>query len=267
MLFSQRNGYAAALKSLAPDEASEVLRNSIWNEITEWIEGKSMPDLCRVLWKDYYKKPTDKIPYRYHDAMDGFATAWQLVRDNFFKCEWHQFYDFIEFLLLIDRHRELEKSLTRVLKRELAPYRIVNDQFVQITDQLEIDALVESMSNVGKFSVVSNHFSASLALLSNRTNPDYRNSIKESISGVEAMAKIIAGNSKATLDDALQVIERKHALHGALKKGYQALYGYTSGANGIRHSLMEESNLSQADAKYFLISCSTFVNYLKTFVN
>jgi len=55
-----------------------------------------------------------------------------------------------------------------------------------------------------------------------------------------------------------------HVLHGGLKNGYGNLYGYTNDANGIRHSLLAESNLTQADAKYFLISCSAFVNYLKT---
>ena len=43
---------------------------------------------------------------------------------------------------------------------------------------------------------------------------DYRNSIKESISAVEAMARLVAENPKATLADALKAIERRGALHG-----------------------------------------------------
>ena len=34
-------------------------------------------------------------------------------------------------------------------------------------------------------------------------------------------------------------------------------------ANGIRHAMLEEPNLKAADARYFLLSCTSFVNYLK----
>jgi len=47
-----------------------------------------------------------------------------------------------------------------------------------------------------------------------------------------------------------------------LKKGFSAIYGFTSDAQGIRHALSEESNIDAADAKFFLVSCSAFVNYL-----
>ncbi len=41
-------------------------------------------------------------------------------------------------------------------------------------------------------------------------------------------------------------------------------YGYTSQADGIWHALMGEANITQADARYFLMTCSAFVNLLKT---
>lgn len=40
------------------------------------------------------------------------------------------------------------------------------------------------------------------------------------------------------------------------------LYGYTSDGDGIRHSLLEEPNLDYSDAKFMLVTCSAFVNYL-----
>jgi hypothetical protein len=46
------------------------------------------------------------------------------------------------------------------------------------------------------------------------------------------------------------VIEKKVQLH-------------TSGANGIRHALLEESDLSFEDAKFMLVACAAFVNYLR----
>jgi hypothetical protein len=116
----------------------------------------------------------------------------------------------------------------------------------------------------GAFALVATHLASALNHLSNRQNPDYRNSIKESISAVEAIAKVISRKEKAELGDALAALEQTGKLHGALRKGYTALYGYTSDASGIRHALMDESNLTADDAKYFLLACTAFVNYLKT---
>lgn len=98
--------------------------------------------------------------------------------------------------------------------------------------------------------------------MADRKSPDYRNSIKESISAVESICKIITGDSKATFGTALKKIEEQHGLHGALRRAFDSLYGYTSDASGIRHALLEEPDLDFDDAKFMLVSCSAFVNYL-----
>jgi hypothetical protein len=67
---------------------------------------------------------------------------------------------------------------------------------------------------------------------------------------------------KATLDDALRHLAEQGRLHPALRKAFGNLYGYTSDANGIRHALMEESTLGFSDAKFMLVCCSAFVNFL-----
>jgi hypothetical protein len=103
----------------------------------------------------------------------------------------------------------------------------------------------------------------SFEMYSSRENPDFRNSIKESISSVEAMARIVSDNPKATLGDALSVIAKRGLLHSALKGGFMKLYGYTSNEGGIRHAMLEEPNITADDARYFLLSCTSFVTYLK----
>ena len=96
--------------------------------------------------------------------------------------------------------------------------------------------------------------------VSNRNNPDYRNSIKESISAVESACRLIGGGK--TLADALKRIRDRIGLHPALEKGFSALYGYTSDEGGIRHALLEESTLDATDARFMLVACSAFVNFL-----
>ena len=51
-------------------------------------------------------------------------------------------------------------------------------------------------------------------------------------------------------------------MHTDLKKGFKDLYGWTSDSDGIRHALMEMPTVDAEDARYMLVSCSAFVNYL-----
>jgi hypothetical protein len=158
---------------------------------------------------------------------------------------------------------ELVESLNSILERELAGYRLIGHTVVDITDELEIEMLHEVLSDT-RFEGVNAHLERALDLLSDKKNPDYRNSIKESISAVESLARVITRNEKATLDDALKQLEKSKKLHPALKKGFSSLYGYTSDEQGVRHAMLAEPNLSAADAKFFLLSCTSFVNYLKS---
>lgn len=103
----------------------------------------------------------------------------------------------------------------------------------------------------------------SLELFADRKSPDYKNSIKESISAVEAICKLITGDSKITLGDALRQLESKlGTMHPSLRNAFNQLYGYTSDAEGIRHSMLGKSNLDIEDAKFMLTACSAFINYL-----
>ena len=47
-----------------------------------------------------------------------------------------------------------------------------------------------------------------------------------------------------------------------MKASLSSLYGYTSDADGIRHAMLDEPSLSFTDAKFMLVVCTAFVNYL-----
>ena len=76
----------------------------------------------------------------------------------------------------------------------------------------------------------------------------------------------IDGNrwGKTTLGDMLKHLEDNGIeIHEALKKAYRSLYGYTSDANGIRHAgNLGGPSATFEEAKYMLVSCCAFINYL-----
>lgn len=214
------------------------------------------------MWGNHFKLPVDKL------ARASTSTIMAAIRKHYFECQWNEVYDFIEFTAMYLEssyisQREIHNKLNSVLESELSAYRFVNKKLTDITSEQEASMLEEAINN-SEFEGVSTHLNRAFELYADRDNPDYRNSIKESISAVESMAKIVTGKRKATLEDALKALEKDEKLHKALRDGFSKLYAYTNDANGIRHSLQEESNLTPADAKYFLLSCTSFVNYLKS---
>ncbi len=77
------------------------------------------------------------------------------------------------------------------------------------------------------------------------------------------MCKIITGDEKATLSTALRRLEGSGIrIHSGLRQSFDKLYVYTGDAHGIGHALLDESTLDFDDAKFMLVSCSAFVNYL-----
>jgi hypothetical protein len=266
--FSQRKGLKPLSETIQTKSMSPELRNSLWNALdvalwsTEDYLYKQYGDpfiepFSKALWFHYFKKPIDSRPDRSKQILAA-------IRDYFFKCEWFEVYDFLEFVVAhYDRSKpRLAQSLNQFLERELSGYRFVSGHLADITTNEELEMLESALAD-SRFAGVTAHLQRALELYANRENPDYRNSIKESISAVESMARIVADNVKATLSDALKAIEKRGSLHPALKDGFIKLYGYASDEGGIRHAMLDEPNLSAADARYFLLSCTSFVNYLK----
>lgn len=266
--FSQRKGLKAINQIIQIDGMSQDLRTSLWNALELVIWGSPnflhadygqpyIYSFSRLLWCWHFKKPIDSRP-EYPRAILS------CIRDHFFACEWNEVYDLIEYLVGAEQERwpDLVGVLNYVLEREVAGYRIVGGCVVDIISEQEIEMLEEALSDT-QFLPVAAHLQRALEFLSDRKNPDYRNSVKESISAVESMAKTMSGNSKATLPDALKELEKRKKLHSALKDGFIKLYGYTSDGDGIRHAMLEESSADSKDARFFLLSCTSFVNYLK----
>lgn len=256
MRFSERKGYKEVSKIIQLEGLDSEIRTALWNLFYDRAHlhfhlghDNIFP---KLYWTSFKKGSLDTTP----------ASIQGEVKSIFENDPWYELYDFIEFFLNYLDQPDINELLNGVLERELSGYRFVSGQITDIHDKQEIEMLESALSD-DEFPNVKAHLQRALELLSDRKNPDYRNSIKESISAVESMAKEIAGKPKVELGDALKEIENQGKLHGAMKKAFLSLYGYTSDANGIRHALMAESNLTADDAKFFLMSCTSFINYLK----
>lgn len=180
---------------------------------------------------------------------------------------WWTIFEFIETyvvrILKVEDKELFIGKINKVLEEENSGYRMIGELFVPITNQTELSSVKEVLFS--SFESVEMHMKKALELYSDRLHPDYENSIKESISAVESICCIITGKSgkSATLGVTLKELE-KHGIHvhEAMKSAFEKLYGYTSDENGIRHGGIDFKGASSEDAKYMLVSCSAFINYL-----
>lgn len=274
MLFSERIGITPIRTAIQKESMDDDLKNGLWDILDISIfssikkthsinEVRRFEDFLKNLWHLYYKLPIDTIPIYTKIAID-------FIRNYYFSAMWYQVYDFIEFI--VENNKDvfgmtdvLITGINKILERELSAYRFVNGKLCAITSEEEIASIETAAQYTDKFAAASTHINTAIQHFSNRTNPDYRNSIKESISAVEAVCKIIGENGNGTLGNVLNELDRKYPgrIHPAFKEALSKLYGYTCGKDGIRHSLIEETaNPDSVDAKFMLVSCSAFVNYL-----
>lgn len=272
MRFSERIGKKKGKCHIQVDSMDADLTNGLWNvlyivvfeEIYTTYDGYILSDdwkgFFKVIWFDFYKMPVDEIVYRKNNLE-------RKVREWFFSANCWDVYDFIEYIAQLGGPLDVERFKTfcnEVLEKELSAYRFVGDKLTPVTDKVEIAEIEEAIEKAAKhkFKGVRTHLESALAKLSDRKEPDYRNSIKESISAVESACIIVSKDPKATLGKALKVIEDAVGLHPALKSGFSSIYGYTSAEGGIRHAMIDDNPCDFDDAKYMLVSCSAFVNYL-----
>ena len=271
MNFSQRIGKKSTIKLIQIDGIDTDLRNSLWNVIKlffldnmykETYKITSYYEFAQILWMNFFKIPVDNL------STNDYETE-SFIRDYYFKAEWYEVYDFLEFLIKLEYVTYTEDLITNansILENEFSGYRIIDKLICPISNELEIGEIEEALNIHNSFTAfngVNIHLANALQKLSDRKNPDFRNSIKESISALETAFRVLTGES--TLGKALNVLDSKGIkIDEQLKAGYEKIYAFTNNKqSGIRHAIVDEHIEPEfSDAKYILLLCSSMINYL-----
>lgn len=253
------------------NDISKITRTRLVNVFNNFTISYSFKSYFIHILKDEYLGQSSKIIDQNNIRI--IDAEFSIFIDSFEKKEWYFCFDVIEiwyqYLVLFDNKfignnkisSDFLYSINRVLEETFSGYRLLKGKIVAITDEIEINAVKEAVSSSS--GPVAEHMRMALEKFSAKPNPDYRNAIKEAISAVEALVKKISKNQKDSLGPALDGIENEIGISGALKEGFKKIYGYTSQEGGIRHALTDESvSPTFEDAKYMIVSCSAFINYL-----
>ncbi len=260
-------GFKPVKDLIQKDSIDDDLRIGLWNvlQTSYWpsiysddvyhTTNNNLYTFFRSLWHNYFRRPLDTMER-------NISKIILEIRKYYFSCEWYEVYDFIEscveYYPIKQESEHFIKLCNFILEEELSAYRFIGKKIIPITSKTEISEIEDALQVPLK--PVRDHLKQALELLANRKNPDYRNSIKESISAVESMCKIITGDGN--IRSALNKIRKDWGLHDNLTTAFRDLYSYTSDASGIRHAMTSDPDVSQEDAKFILVTCSAFVNYL-----
>ena len=267
--FSERMGITQSIRPIQLDGIDKPLLNRLWNIYSKFVieklllphSNRSALDLYRItIWHNVFKENYDKAPISYYDLKD-FMSAY------FFSESWYKIYNLIEYssTLASTKTDVYINAVNSVLEEEYAGYRFINGIIAPITNNIETDAINEALNTTQyTFDGHANiHLSKALKSISDKPNPDYRNSVKEAISAVGTVVRKITG--KNTFGEGLKYLEQ-HGLkiNNQFKEGLNKFYNYTNDpSTGIRHEIIDAPNPPDFEtAKFMLLSCSAFINYL-----
>ena len=269
--FSDRYNLIDINKTIQTVEFDKNTRNAIFNKIASIFNKieRSMQKqhFIKILYTQAFNKKVSEIPTIYSSSNYSLHKALKDVEQVIDNNPYHEILSLIEFLVVLSNQllyetTNFENDFNQIFEENCVGYRFVNQTISPITDKVEIQEIETACKTSNKFQNASNHIQNALNALSNRENKDYKSCIHESISAIEATVNVIMGFKK-TLGDALKEFEKKgYPIHPALKSAFEKMYGYTSDKDGIRHDFGNDSNVDFEEAKYMLVSCSAFMNYL-----
>ena len=270
--FSQRRMLAPVRLDLQREGIDDALRNKLWSALylaafnaDRRRFARSNEDahlIARRLWIQFFQGRVDEQPAPHL----GIAGLGDEAKRLLLRGEWNRVYDFVEAVAeeLEGTHRdELADLINECLQQEQSTFRLVGTTITDIVDEEQLKAVERALEHSSPLASVQAHLRSAVDLYSDRRAPHYANSIKESISAVEALCQVLSGRANASLGDAIKRLKEEGIkLHPALEHAWLKLYGYTSDSGGIRHALSGEPTVTQSDARYMLITCSAFVSHL-----
>ena len=279
-LFSERYNYVKVSDVIIRETITPEIQNAIcscYDRLQDFFKDSGCYydktpyiDMEKYLWTYFLNQREGNfyVGRKYHVVATSFI-------ENT-KIPWYQKMDLVEFtikyLYELDKRNDgrfyvfnaFTKRLNNEFERLNFAYRVVNTEIIEITSKEELDTVESAMHDSP--SNVKMHLNEAIKLYAQRPVGNYRNSIKESISAVEAYCREITGEK--TLGNALNKLHDKGVIiPNILKVAFDKLYAYTNQPDtGIRHALMDDEGgymPASEEALFMLVSCSAFINYLR----
>lgn len=213
---------------------------------------------------EVYNQPVDYSPNVIYSRPEMIA----IINTTIMEDDYDDVLSLIEYIVRVlnYQYKKTAEAVTSIINdtfiKEYVGYRFVKNMIVPITDPEENESISNALDISNQY--VRMHMEKAINMISNRDHPDYENSVKESITAVEAMCNVLLGESDTLGKSLKKLMKSEYSVQSCFKEAMGNIYGYTNNAQGIRHAgELEENPVTFDEAKYVLVTCSAFINYLK----
>ena len=246
---------------------SPEFRNMIWNEIYRVLQenltysgsGYDYPKWStkikpwvKDIWSKHLKQQLDTLE---SDPKECIGQ----IKEQFFKITPNEVYKFAEFFCLRMKSKDFEANCNRIFQEQGSAYKFINYCIIMNIKDIEAESLHNSL--ITPYKEVNEHMDKAIKFLSEKTNPDYHNCLKEAISAIEALVRIITDKPDGTLGALVQNANLN--LHKSIQEAIKKVYGFASDEGGIRHSQKSGSkSISYDEALFITVFCSSLINFI-----
>lgn len=275
LTFSQTHGYAPLPIALQLEELPNYARTQVWNVLYDHLHatrdrsggfvhlGGHWLQVAYAIHTKYFGKPADDWSSSFH----GDSSPIKEIKDHILSSPFNEVFDLVQFIM---RHQAcppfFATEMRHTFKRCQLAYMVVDGDMPTIipaatpTEGQAIKDAMQTLAVSGLNGSLS-HLKQSAAHINKGA---WAASVRDSIHAVESVVRQVAPEKANTLASALRALEKKWALHPALKDGINKLYGYTSNEPGIRHPLLDSdnANVTKDEAVFMLGACASFASYL-----
>lgn len=225
--------------------------------------------LFKSIYIFVYVLPFDEFPNK-----GTFYLYNRLIKDQIISASYDDVFTLLEYLcdylykskisfMFFKENKNLYDTLNRIFEEEYVGYRFVNKQIIPITNHEEIEEINSACCT--PFDLVNISIKKSINFIADRKNPDYQNSIKESVLAIETLCNQF-DKTNGTLNAILKSWKKRDDIycHPHLNSAITELYSFASEANQIRHGNSSETsgNVGFEEAKLVLTICSSVINYI-----
>jgi hypothetical protein len=267
LTFAQAEGAEPLPSQLKRTEVSNQLRAVLWSYVHSELVRTAVREMYSYVGGSWKAALQDAHVYFFHKPVDEFETSFgdasNAVKAVLMKADWVTFYGWIQHLLRANPTHDFADKIQKILVYCRSPYRIIDKVILCPVGSDEEAATIErafaDLKGATGLAGGRQHLNLAAHELS---AGHFADSVRESIHSVESVARVLEPDGD--FSKALAKLEAKTNIHGALKRGFTAIYGFTSDQEGIRHALLEKGapDVDEVDALFMIGACSAFISYL-----
>jgi len=169
-----------------------------------------------------------------------------------------------DFLELVDKGFVKMRNSLAVVTPEGLAWRSPADALSGRTNPLVAQRVeqVRTLLQEPRFEGADQQFQKALDHLNKRPEPDKENCVKDAVGAVEAVTRILSGDPKLKLSDALGKEPFRSGIHPTLRVAIEKLYAYRGDVGGVAHGQVGPSQVGIEEAEWALTTALAAILYL-----